>query len=460
MSVENKKIILLNPPAKGVFIRDYYCSFSSKAGYYWPPPDLIVLSGVLSGSYDPVVIDAIGQGLSFKDCRERILSGDFKAIIFSTGAATFKGDIEFIGMLKRERDFKAVASSGIFNFAGAELLSRFKIIDAAVVDFFGQGIISYLKEDFGQIEGMVYRDPSGIIKANSSADKSIGFPLPRHELFVCRNTRIPFLKDPIAIVVGSIGCPFKCKFCSVGQFDYRSRDLADLLREIRYIKEKGIDNIFFADPTFTADKDNCILLCEGLAGLKVNWICNSHPRYLLDSEFTRLLKKAGCRMIMLGAESGNGDILDSYSKSTNPAMIKDAVKICKENRIYTLAYFIIGFPGENRDSIRSTINFAKELDCDFVSFDFAMPDFGTRLREEMIDSNLIPSDFLYGWDPSKEPLFPVDNLSIRDLIKLRDKAYREFYLRPAYIKKRIFGLNSAQELKDLVKGGMSLLLKK
>lgn len=459
MSAKNKKIILLNPPAKEVFIRDYYCSFSSKADYYWPPPDLIVLSGILSGSYDLVVIDAIGQRLSLKEYLEQVLAEDFDAIIFATGAATLIDDIKLIEMLKRKRKFKAIASSGIFNFAGVELLNRFKFIDAALVDFFGKGVISYLKEDFEHIEGMVYRNSVSIIKTKSNDEKNIKFPLPRHELFISRNTRIPFLNNPVAIVVGSVGCPFKCKFCSAGKFEFRIRDLANLLEEIRYIKGKGINNIFFVDPAFTADKDNCIQFCKETTNLKINWVCNSHPGCLLDNEFARLLKAAGCRMIMMGVESGSEEILGFYSKSKTTVMIKDAFKICKKNQIHTLAYFIIGFPGETKSSILKTINFAKELDCDFVSFDFAMPDFGTELREEMINLNLIPEYLLYGWDHSGKPLFPVDNLSIGDLIKLRNKAYREFYLRPAYIKNRLLGLSSVQELKNLVKGGMALFLK-
>ncbi|MFH0790272.1 MAG: radical SAM protein [Candidatus Omnitrophota bacterium] len=307
---------------------------------------------------------------------------------------------------------------------------------------------------------MVYRTPSAIIKTKSSVERNIRFPLPRHELFINHNTRIPFLNSPIAIVVGSVGCPFKCKFCCVGQFEFRVRDLANLLEEIRYIKGVGINNIFFVDPAFTAHKDNCIRFCKEITELKINWICNSHPACLVDNEFTNLLETAGCRMIMMGVETGSAEMLELYSKSTAIKLIKEAFKVCKINHIHTLAYFIIGFPGETRSSVLKTISFAKELNCDFVSFDFPMPDFGTDLREEMINRNLIPADFLYGWDPSGKPLFPADNLSIRDLIKLRDKAYREFYLRPSYIKNRLFNLNSVQELKSLIKGGMSLFLKR
>ncbi|MFH0790273.1 MAG: hypothetical protein V2A64_01430, partial [Candidatus Omnitrophota bacterium] len=106
MCAKSKKIILLNPPAKGIFIRDYYCSFSSKADYYWPAQDLVILSGILSGSYDVVVIDAIGDKLSFKACRGQILAENFDAIIFATGTATLADDIKFIEMLKQKKSLR------------------------------------------------------------------------------------------------------------------------------------------------------------------------------------------------------------------------------------------------------------------------------------------------------------------------------------------------------------------
>ncbi len=463
MSAQNKKtkIILLNPPAEGIFVRDYYCSFSSKACYYWPPQDLIVLSGILSEEFEIRVIDAIGQKMSARDCYKQILDSDFNAIVFSTGTATLENDIKFISDLKKERTFKAIASSAIFAFGGIELMDRFKVIDAAVTNLFNSGIGNYLNGNFKDVKGMIYRDNVRIVIANFDRNGvDIQFSIPLHDFFVHHKYSFPFCRSPFAVTIASIGCPFKCKFCIAGQIKFKLRGLNNLLEEINYIKSLGINDIFFADPTFTANKDYSIEFCKEITNLKVRWVCNSDIYPLLDEGFVILLRKSGCHTIMIGVESGDGDILERYSDKTGFKEIKDAFKICKINNICTLAYFILGLPGETKSSVLKTINFSKELGCDFVSFDFATPDLGTELRRELIEKNIISSDLVYGWDPSKKPVYPIESLSQEDMVKLRNRAYREFYLRPSYIKNRILNLNSGKQLKDMLKGGLSLFLKR
>jgi anaerobic magnesium-protoporphyrin IX monomethyl ester cyclase len=462
MSAKSKKIILLNPPAsKGkIIIRDYYCSFSSKANYYWPPQDLVVLSGILSENYEIKVIDAIGQGINSRDCYNQILTKEFDVVIFSTGTATLVNDISFIESLKKKRDFKAVASSAIFEFVGREILSKFQALDAVLIDFFSPGIISYLEGDFTNVRGIVYRQQQELIKTESDMKNNFKFPVPHHEFFVYHRYMFPLCQKPASVVIASVGCPFKCKFCIASNINFRTRDLTNLLEEVRHIKSLGINDIFFADPTFTVNKNYVSQLCNEIKDLKIRWACNSHPSHLLDNDFVVILKKAGCHTIMVGVESGNEEILKLYSKGVTLKEIKKAFEICRKNGLHTLAYFILGFPGENITSILKTINFSKELDCDFISFDFATPDFGTELRKELIERNIISSDLLYGWDPSGEPLYSIDGLSKKDLMKLRNKAYRKFYLRPSYIKNKLLSINSPTRLKGLIQGGLSLFLKK
>ena len=102
-----KSVLLLNPPGDKLYIRDYYCSFSSKADYYWPPQDLIVLSGILSEKYKVEVIDAIINKISKEKCLDKILNSDYKAIIFTTGTATMTSDMELMEKVKKgKKDIK------------------------------------------------------------------------------------------------------------------------------------------------------------------------------------------------------------------------------------------------------------------------------------------------------------------------------------------------------------------
>jgi hypothetical protein len=139
-------VLLLNPPGDRLYIRDYYCSFSSKADYYWPPQDLIALSGIVSQRHEVRVLDAIINKLSEQTCRERILAADHSAIIFTTGTATLKTDMELLRTLKAQRrGITVIASAGIMKFIGRELLRGHQFLDAVLTDYSSPDILAYLR---------------------------------------------------------------------------------------------------------------------------------------------------------------------------------------------------------------------------------------------------------------------------------------------------------------------------
>ena len=105
-------VLLLNPPGDKLYIRDYYCSFSSKADYYWPPQDLIALSGVLDAAFDVQVIDAIVPAVPADDALRRVVEKRPRAVIFTTGTATLKSDLALMERIKAALpDVKVVASA-------------------------------------------------------------------------------------------------------------------------------------------------------------------------------------------------------------------------------------------------------------------------------------------------------------------------------------------------------------
>ncbi|MEE8378411.1 MAG: hypothetical protein V3R45_08550, partial [Candidatus Aminicenantaceae bacterium] len=166
--MDSNKVILLNPPGDKLYIRDYYCSFSSKADYYWPPQDLIYLSGILDEEYSVRVIDAIINKLTEDEVLSKIEDSGARALIFTTGTATMQSDLRLMKRIKAKTDMKIVASAGILPFIGEEFLKRYEYVDAVLLDFTSQDIRVYIREN-GQVDvplhGLITRKNGRFIKS-------------------------------------------------------------------------------------------------------------------------------------------------------------------------------------------------------------------------------------------------------------------------------------------------------
>lgn len=449
----NEKIILFNPPAYSStpLIRDFYCSFSSKTGYYWPPQDLLGLSGILRNHYEIVVIDAVANKLTPRECYDMIMAITAGALIFSTGMASFHEDMQLMAMIKKGKNIKIIGSSSIFRSAGEEMLHRHPFLDALITDFTDNSIIAYLQEDLRSGTDIIYREKTqaGVPKNNNQSDFSLGIPL--YEAFINKNSRIPlFGNRPFSIVTASFGCTFHCSFCVVSSIKRKQRVVAEVIRDARHIRDLGIEKIFFVDPLFTAQKARTLQLCDGIKDLGLEWICNAHPSTLSDEDTLTGMKKAGCTAVMIGVESGNDAVLKRCAKGTTIEQIKKAFSLCRAFKIKTLAYFIVGLPGETKQSFYKTIELAQELRCDYASFGYAVPDIGTRLAQETTHKR-------GSFDPSLAPALASETLSEKDAITLLHAAYRKFYLRPEYILRRLAEVRSFADIELLLQHGGQLL---
>ena len=298
-----KSVLLLNPPGDKLYIRDYYCSFSSKADYYWPPQDLIVLSGILSEKYRVKVIDAIINKISSDDCLKEILSSDYKAIIFTTGTATMTSDMELMEKVKKgKKDIKIIASAGIMKFIYKEFLNTYDFIDGILIDFTEKNILSYIDNDFSKpLKGLVYRKGKELVEYNERLPMKFTIPVPRHELFDFKKYKIPIARNfPFTVVITSLGCPYNCAFCTAGAYGYRVRGIDNVIKELIYLAELGIKEILFQDPTFTINKKRVIELCKKMIdnGLNFTWSCNADIKSM-DEEKIYWMKKAGCHTVSI-----------------------------------------------------------------------------------------------------------------------------------------------------------------
>lgn len=454
-----KKVILLNPPGSQNYIRDYYCSKVSKAGYVSCPIVLLFLSGILAETCEVRVIDAIALRLGPKECRRLITEAHADALIFLTGAVSWQEDFAFLAQLKKETGIRLIGQGDIFLEGPQTWLDRHSFLDAVLLNFATDDILTYLAGPSGVIPNIVYRQGDSIVQGPYQLPANeFTIPVPRHELFPLARYRFPFsLRHPMAVLMTDYGCPFQCSFCVIHQLGFRLRALDNVREELRYLSGRRIRELFFIDQTFGAvaerSRQLCALMKQEQFGF--SWSCFSRVD-VLDEPLLQQMRECGCHTIIFGVESGSQRILDLYRKRVSKDKIRQVFATCRRLKIRTAATFILGLPEETEEDCLATIAFAKELGCDFAAFNVAIPRMGTQLRAQALADKLIPPDLTTMDQSGTYAVMDTVGLSRERVVALSRQAMREFYLRPGYLLRRMRGLRSWWDMQRQLAEGAAL----
>lgn len=444
-----KRILLLNPPGKKIYIRDYYCSKVSKAYYLPQPVDLLIQSSFFNtADYQVLVLDCIAENIGKDEALKRIKRFNPNYIVGLLGAVSLEEDIIFYKALKSIIFNVTIACSGDALLDDFEnKFEKYKWLDAIITNFFKSGFKQFIEgEDF--IEGLVYKQKDSIVKSKDNRTTTVELNVPMHHLFK-GNYRMPFADAlPIATVLTNYACPYPCTFCIMSTLPYTTRTANSIIKELEAIKTKGYKFIYFSDQTFFQSKATTQTVLEWMVKVDYNisWMCFSRVD-VLDEAQLKLMKLAGCKLVMFGVEWAEDALLKHYKKHYTTQQIKTTFALAKQLGIKRLGTFLIGVPGQSKASILNTIDFAKAIDADYASFNVAIPRSNTAFRQEALNSGLI-DDTLEVMDQSGNRVtMGTGVLSREELQKLRNKAYRSFYFRPSYILKRVLQLKNKTEAK-------------
>ena len=265
-----------------------------------------------------------------------------------------------------------------------------------------------------------------------------------------------YKRIPFASMICTRGCPNNCGFCGTGNIHgrrLRKRSVGNLIAEIEYLyKRYGTKEIFFEDDNFTWDrefvKDFCGRIIEAdfdiLFSLP-NGVCID----TLDEDTLRVMRKAKFYSFAVGIESGSERILRRMGKGADFDMMASRIDLAKKHGFYVTGFFIIGYPGETRDDIFATIQYAKKLKIDKAAFSKYIPLPGTASYDE-----LIQGDELSGWRhfeamSVRDIPYSPKGISKDELKGYISKAVKEFYFRPSLILKHIFCWSLLLNIKTL-----------
>jgi hopanoid biosynthesis associated radical SAM protein HpnJ len=466
------RTLFLNPPS--------FEGFDGGAGSRWPasreiesywyPVWLCYPAGMLA---DSKVVDAPPHKISIP--QTVAMAKDFELLVLYTSAPGFQVDVKMAEMMKDSNPKLRVAFVGPpVTVEPEKSLRSTSAIDFVVRREFDYQIADYANgKPVAELPGVSYRRNGDIIHNPEGPAIEDLDALPwvtktyERDLDITRYN-VPFLLNPFISFYTSRGCPALCTFCLWPQTHsghrWRLRSSDDVAAEARSAIERfpNVKEIFFDDDTFNYRKDRTIELCKKLKPLKFTWSCTS--RVTTDYETLKAMKEAGCRLLIVGYESGDQQILKNIKKGATVEMAERFTVNCKKLDLKVHGDYIIGLPGETRDTIRKTIDFAKRMDTDTIQVSIAHPYPGTEFYDYAKKNGLLTIDALTDEVGHQLPVVIYPGLDRAELVEWVERFYGEYFFRLRVIwrivRKAIFNSTERRRLTKEAREYMALRSKR
>ncbi len=301
------------------------------------------------------------------------------------------------------------------------------------------------RQSLETVGGLAWRDAvTGETRVNPPApplEDLDGLPFPARDLVpVDRYYSLLARRNPITTLFSSRGCPYRCLFCdrpAMGR-RFRPHGATRVVDEIEACLRMGIQEFFFYDDTFNVNRQRVLDICSEIKrrGLDITFDIRARVDRM-DEEMLRALKRAGCERIHYGVESADEGVLRTLRKDIQLDQVERIFKATRGQGMKTLAYFMIGNPGEDREAVLKTIRFAKRLDPDYVHFSVLTPFPATPLYQMALETGRFKEDhwaaFARDPKPGFQPGLWEEKMGREELVELLRYAYKSFYLRPIVV---------------------------
>jgi hopanoid biosynthesis associated radical SAM protein HpnJ len=433
------KTLFLNPPSFENFDGGASSRWPAtrEIESYWYPVWLAYPAGMLEGSK---LLDAPPHHVSFDQTVEMLK--DYEFLVLFTSTPGLPGDIE---LAKRAKDvnpkLKIAFVGPHVTVLPEETLKQCPAIDFVVRKEFDYAVTDYAKgKSLEEIAGVSYRKNGGVVHNPVGPEISDLDALPDvtdiyyRDLDVKRYN-VPFLLHPFVALYTTRGCPAQCTFClwpqTLSGHPWRKRSTDAVVREMAKAKEywPWVKEYFFDDDTFNIQKARTIELCEKLKPLKLTWSCTS--RVTTDYETLKSMREAGCRLLIVGYESGDPQILKNIKKGATVERAKQFTKDCHKLGLKVHGDFILGLPGESRESIRRTTDFAKELDVETIQVSVAHAYPGTEMYDFAIKNGfIVPGTAMVDKAGHQIAHIKYPNIDPEEILESVHRFYDEYYFRP------------------------------
>jgi len=466
-NIDMNEVLFVNPPSPDghIYIRDMNRSGRrSRERTIWPQTSLAYLAAIAKRSGYPVgLLDCIASGISWEGVLDYLKEHRPSWIVVQAISSVITNDCYATYLGKRYGSSTVIVGPHVTALP-RETMEAFPTIDFGIMGEAEETLEELLTVvdgggHPGRIRGLVYRDRGEIIVNDPRPfiEDLNSLPIPLHELLPVDKYRLPYIGKRYTFILHSRGCPNSCHFCRqtvMWKSEPRLRSPESIYKELKYLNRLGIHNIMFHADTFTQERENVIGICREIIdnNLKIHWICNARVDRV-DKEMLGWMKKAGCWMINFGIESGVQEILNRSNKGEGAtiAAARTAVLMTKQAGIKVWGYFMIGLPGETRETIRETSRFARSLPLDMVNFAVAAPYPGTVFYEQAIENGWLESSEWEDFDQNYSAIVNYPELSGEEIMKGIRCCYLEWFLRPRGLIVFLKGMNSWSNILQMVR---------
>ena len=436
------KTLLLNPPSFENFDGGASSRWPAtrEIESYWYPVWLAYPAGLLEGSR---LLDAPPHHVSADETIEIAKSYEFLVLFTSTPGWT--GDQRLAEAIKRANPSIRICFVGPpVTTSPDKALNECPVLDFVCRREFDFSVVEYANgKPREEILGISYRDQLGKIvhTADRAQVEKLDAPdmpwvtdIYKRDMDVTKYN-VPFLLHPYVSLYSTRGCPAQCTFClwpqTLSGHAWRKRSTDDVAAEMAHAKQlfPEVKEFFFDDDTFNIQKARTIELCAKLKPLGLTWSCTS--RVTTDRDTLKAMREAGCRLLIVGYESGDPQILKNIKKGATVERARDFTRDCHELGLTIHGDFILGLPGETKDSIRNTINFAKSLDVETIQVSIAHAYPGTEFYDYAKANGFIINDGKMV-DEGGHQLAHIEypGLPTEYVLEMVHRFYDEYYFRP------------------------------
>jgi hopanoid biosynthesis associated radical SAM protein HpnJ len=406
---------------------------------FWFPTWLAQPAALVTGSD---LIDAPPARRGFDDVVG--LARNYELLVLHTSVPSFATDIKVAEAMKDKNPNLKIGLIG----AKVAVEPEKSLAASTAVDFVAREEFDFtIKEvaegrDFESIDGISWRDQkAGVLQHNRErAVLEDMDQLPFVTEVYKNNLRIEdyfigYLKHPYISIYTGRGCKSRCTFClwpqTVGGHRYRTRSVDHVIEEIKLARAyfPQVKEFFFDDDTFTDNLPRAEAIAKELGKLGVTWSCNAKANVPRDT--LKVLRDNGLRLLLVGYESGNQQILHNIKKGMLIDVAKTFTKNCRELGITIHGTFILGLPGETRETIQETIKFANEINPHTIQVSLAAPYPGTFLHRQAVENGWLDESHAELIDEHGVQVAPLHypHLSHTEIFDSVETFYKRFYFR-------------------------------
>lgn len=448
------KILLLNPPFLNKYSKSSRSPAVTKSGTIYFPLWLSYAAGVLDKEgHELKLIDAPAKCINIKQTLAIVKEFTPELTVIDTSTPSIFSDLECAKEISKMLPNCKICLVGTHASACVDEI----LPENSFVDFIARHEYDYTlselaeklsaPERYAEIAGISYVVDGKVI---NNPDREyiqdldvLPFVSEVYKKYLdIKDYFYAHVSYPTISIFSSRGCPSKCFYCMYSQVmfgkGYRKRSAMNLYDEFVYIKKNfpDVKDVLIDDDNFAVDQENVKEFCNLMIKNKVNLSWTVQVRVNLKYETMVLMRKARCKLLVAGFESGNQKILNNMHKGITLEQSLKFNEAAKKAKVRVHGCFMVGNPGETKETMMETLEFAKKMKLDTVQFFPLMLYPGTEAYNWAKSNNFIKAKDYREWlkkDGMHNCVLSTDKVTSQELVDFCDYARKKFYLRPSYI---------------------------